>query len=399
MGKTVCLAAAFATLTLALAAPGGAEAGRFKLLYTFHGGSNGAGPSAAPVLDSDGNIYGTTFAGGAKDNGTVFKLAPDGSETLLSQFDGHAAGAGPIASLWRDANGDLFGTTPYTHGTGKVRAGGTVFEITASGTQKVLHRFTLDDPAGYEPQGGVIADSAGNLYGTTELGGAYRYGTAWKLAPGGAMTVLHGFAAYADDGAQPIGTLTMDASGNLYGATESGGAAQAGGTVFKIAPDGTESVLYSFGVTGSDGFRPGGGVLLDAASNFYGTTTLGGRNMNGAVYKLAPDGTETILHSFEQYLDGAQPMGSLVADAKGNLYGTTSEGGLTNFGTVFEVAHDGTFRTVHTFNTIGRQMRNGGRPQAGLTIDTVGSLYGTTVMGGGKGEPIAYGTVFKIDPR
>jgi len=377
---------------------GGAQARRFELLYTFHG-ADGNGPVVSPILDDQGNLYGTTRSGGAADKGTVFKLAPDGNLTTLADFARHGSGAEPLASLWRDTHGNLFGTTWNVRAGRHSPSGGTLYEITASGREKTLHRFSPFDPFGYSPEGGVIEDVQGNLYGATMFGGTYGYGVAYKLAPDGTMTVLHAFGATSDDGRQPVGSLAMDAAGNLYGATTQGGAQQAGGTVFKIAPDGTESIVHSFFVQGADGFQPYGGVLLDAAGNIYGTTTLGGHDFDGTVYKLAPDGTETILHSFSKYLDGTQPMGSLVADANGNLYGTTSGGGPDDSGTVFEMARDGTFRTLHSFDTIGRHFRNGIWPVGGLAIDAAGNLYGTTSWDGGTPGHHGYGTVFKISAR
>ncbi len=376
----------------------GAQARRFELLYTFHG-ADGNGPVVSPILDDQGNLYGTTRSGGAADKGTVFKLAPDGNLTALADFARHGSGAEPLASLWRDAHGNLFGTTWNDRGGRHPPSGGTLFEITASGREKTLHRFAPFDPAGYSPEGGVIGDAQGNLYGATMLGGTYGYGVAYKFAPDGMMTVLHAFGATADDGRQPVGSLAMDAAGNLYGATTQGGAQLAGGAVFKIAPDGTESIVHSFFVLPGDGLTPYGGVLLDAAGNIYGTTMLGGRDFDGTVYKLAPDGTETILHSFSKYLDGAQPMCSLVADAKGNLYGSTSSFGPGDSGTVFEIARDGTFRTLHSFDTIGRHFRNGIWPVGGLAIDAAGNLYGTTSWDGGTPGNHGYGTVFKISAR
>ena len=391
----------FLLLGVSLAAcmtAGGAQARRFELLYTFHG-ADGNGSVVAPILDDQGNLYGTTRSGGAADKGTVFKLAPDGNLTTLADFARHGSGAEPLASLWRDAHGNLFGTTWNDRGGRHPPGGGTLFEITASGRQKTLYRFSVDGPFGYSPEGGVIADAQGNLYGATMFGGTYGYGVAYKFTPDGTMTVLHAFGATSDDGQEPVGSLAMDAAGNLYGATTQGGSQLAGGTVFKITPDGTESIVHFFSIQSGDGFTPYGGVLLDTAGNIYGTTMLGGQYSDGTVYKLASDGTETILHSFWQYLDGGQPMCSLVADAQGNLYGTASVGGPTNSGTVFETARDGTFRTLHTFDTVGRRLRGGIWPLGGLAVDAAGNLYGTASADGGTARHIGYGTVFKISAR
>jgi len=250
MGKVVLYG-----LAVALAMPGvltSAQAAhqRFHLLYTFHG-PDGGSPVAAPILDQDGNLYGTTEGGGPLNKGTMYKLAPDGNETLLADFAQHHSGDKPAAQLWRDAHGNLFGTTFETALRGRAVSHGTVFEITASGREKVLHRFSKDDPAGYAPLGGVIGDGAGNLYGTAAFGGPKHGGTVFKIAPDGAMTVLHAFHNRGGDGAEPTGSLTPDADGDLYGTVERGGAA-GGGAVFKIAADGRESLVFSFGAWRGD---------------------------------------------------------------------------------------------------------------------------------------------------
>jgi len=390
--------ASCAALAAALALPGGADAAdRFHLLYTFRG-ADGAFSIAAPIVDASGNLYGTTSSGGPANKGTVFKLAPDGNQTLLAGFDRNHSGIEPTSSLWRDANGNLFGTT---FRTARRSPFGTVFEITQDGREKVLHRFSGGDAAGYGPWGGVTGDASGNLYGTTSQGGALRGGTIFKLAPDGTMTVVHAFDTNRNSGdaSAPWGSLAMDAGGNLYGTSQRGGAA-GGGALFKVAPDGTESIVYSFGSERGDGTPPNGGVLIDAAGNFYATTTSGGFYGYGTIYRIAPDRSAVLLHSFSRYPDGGQPNGGLVADAKGNLYGTTYQGGNTNnCGTVFELSPGGRFRVLHTFDEIFRRIRNGIEPQAGLAIDAAGNLYGTTSRAGGNGRHTGDGTVFKIDAQ
>jgi uncharacterized repeat protein (TIGR03803 family) len=263
--------------------------------------------------------------------------------TTLYSFPGPLSdGAELRGGLIADAAGNLYGTT---YGGGSGNGYGTIFKLPPTGTEIVLHRFTGADGAG--PASALIADAAGNLYGTTTYGGPY-YGTVFKLTlnPDGTYThgVLHNFAGYPSDGTSPH-DLNADAAGNLYGATTGGGGSACGadnlgcGTVFKLTPnpDGTysESMLYSF--TGDrDGAGPAAGLLTDAAGNLYGTTSEGGGSRAcltgcGTVFTLTPnlDGTygESVLHRFTGGSDGQTPYAGLIADAVGNLYGTTYAGG------------------------------------------------------------------------
>ncbi|HTV34519.1 MAG TPA: choice-of-anchor tandem repeat GloVer-containing protein, partial [Methylocella sp.] len=218
-------------------------------------------------------------------------------------------------------------------------------------------------------------------------------GTVFKLAPDGTETVLHAFKGSPSDGSNPSAGLIFDSSGNLYGTTHIGGVAELG-TVFKLAPDGTETVLHSFEGPG-DGIYPVAGLIFDSSSNLYGTTVNGGATLAaGAVFKLAPDGTETVLHSFRGHGDGANPFAGLIADSQGNLYGTTPSGGSSNCGagcgTVFKLAPDGTsYKVLYTF----AGGSDGFYPYAGLIADSQGNLYGTTTGGGANDSN---GTVFKL---
>jgi uncharacterized repeat protein (TIGR03803 family) len=323
----------------------------FNVLYSFRGyPDDGSNPDAESlVFDRQGNIYGTTVFGGDLldcDNdgcGILFKLTPDGTETVLHNFHEAAADAiMPFSGVIIGRNGSLFGAT--FHG-GTYRTG-TVYEVTSSGTEKVLYNFTQQGTDGEEPFGALVLDKHGNLYGTTQYGGANQgcasgCGTVFRLAPDGTETVLYSFAGGAD-GFWPYAGLTMDKKGNLYGTTWVGGGSGCGGlgcgTVFKLAPDGTETVLHSFSAL--DGAGPHAGVILDAKGNLYGTTSYGGSDCTGpgcgVVFKLAPDGTETVLHRFD-YSDGAYPYGGVVLSKKGSLYGTTQAGGANNQGTIFEL--------------------------------------------------------------
>jgi uncharacterized repeat protein (TIGR03803 family) len=310
------------------------------VLYAFKGGSDGAYPGSRLLVDSAGNVYGTAYFPvtclmTTQDCDVVFKLAPDGTKTVLHYFvRGSSDGFGPSGGLIADSAGNLYGTT-YDGGGAATGCGGSgcgvVFKLSPDGTYTVLHTFTGSD--GANPATGLIADSSGNLYGTTVFGGgtacAQGCGVVFKVAPDGTETVLYSFKG-GTDGLYPAGRLIADSSGNLYGVAEGG--ALGGGVVFKLAPDGTETVLYSFcsKPSCSDGEGPSGSLIADSAGNLYGTTATGGGGGGGCypaagcgvIFKLAPDGTETVLYYFRGGSDGANPQGGLIADSAGNLYGT-----------------------------------------------------------------------------
>jgi uncharacterized repeat protein (TIGR03803 family) len=292
-------------------------------------------------MDTAGNLYGTTSGGGTNRFGTVFKLTPAGVETVLYSFAGGLAGDGayPQKGLVMDSSGNFYGTTA-DGGTG---AGGIVFKITADGSETVLHSFAGDPTDGRAPMADLMIDSAGNLYGTTDAGGVgpYDFGTVFKISADGTESVVHTFTGI--DGGNPRGALIMDSAGNLYGATYSGGTATelTSGEVFKIDPSGALSVLHHFigAITPqyTDGGYPYAGPILDKDGNLYGTTSSGGPNGGGSVYKISPTGTVTFLYSFSSAPDGNSPIGGLLMDSVGNLYGTTAVGGANDLGLVFKI--------------------------------------------------------------
>ena len=355
----------------------------FALLYSFEGGTDGAQPQAGLIRDADGNFYGTTEGGGPLKCGTVFKLDTTGAETVLYTFTGKPAdGSLPVAGLLRDAAGNLYGTTFY----GGASDFGTVFKLDTTGTETVLHTFA-GGTDGANPGAGLVRDTAGNLYGTTFYGGESGFGTVYKLDRNGVETVLHSFAGSPTDGQEPTAGLVRDAAGNFYGTTITGGASNLG-TVYKLDTAGKETVLYSF--TGQpDGKFPWAGLVRDAAGNFYGTTLYGGASDFGTVYKLDTAGKETVLHSFTGGRDGKLPYAGLLRDLAGNLYGTTSEGGASRYGTAFQLDTTGRFTVLHSF-AFGAT--DGITPMGGLIRDTTGNLYGTTLQGGA----FSVGTVFKL---
>ena len=257
----------------------------------------------------------------------------------------------------------------------------------------MLHSFAGAD--GSTPLSSLVADASGNLYGTTVYGGTKDLGTVYKLTPAGILTVLHSFAGAPDDGEQPHARLLADAAGNLIGTTLGGGVSGNGpstgdGTVFRLTPSGTYTVLHSFAGPPSDAGSPYEGVIADASGNLYGSTSRGGPENLGTVFRLTPTGTVTLLHSFS-ILEGAEPMGTLLLDASGDLYGTALGGGSNtdteSLGTLFKLSASGTLTVLHHFSG-----GNGAYPEDGIISAGPGSFYGTTVGGGTSGR----GTIYKL---
>jgi len=338
MHKLLSLAVLFAALVLPVLR---GQAQTFTVLYSFSGGEDGGNPFAGLVMDRDGNLYGTTASGGFSGFGTVFKVDNSGNETVLHSFSG-LDGAVPLAGLVMDRDGNLYGTTAFG-GSSFVdnladSGNGTVFKVDSQGNETVLHSF-MDVPDGVEPSAGLIMDRDGNLYGTTSSGGSSGGGTVFKVDSNGNETVLYSFSGA--DGANPLAGLVMDRDGNLYGTTAGGGSSSLG-TVFKLGTDGKETVLHSFTDT-PDGAAPRADLVRSKAGNLYGTTTIGGSSGFGTAFRVDSLGRESVLHSFSG-VDGAVPFAGLVMDRDGNLFGTTSFGGslfianvFNGYGTVFQV--------------------------------------------------------------
>lgn len=301
------------------------------------------------------------------------------SEVVLHNFTSPPNGAYPLAGVIRDPAGNLYGTTS----NGGAAGWGVVYKLDATGHQTVLHSFTGGTDGGY-PNAGVIGDTAGNLYGTTEEGGTSGFGVVYKLNASGQFTVLHSFTG-GTDGRFPVAGVILDSAGNLYGTTIYGGAT-GGGVVFMLTPAGQETVLHSF--TAADGAFPYSGVIRDSAGNLYGTTQAGGMDW-GVVYKLDTTGQLTVLHSFTGGADGSSPYAGVIRDTAGNLYGTASSGGPEYAGVVYKVDTTGNLTVLCTFQGAAE----GDKPYAGVVRDTAGNLYGTTFYGG-----TGYGVVYKLDP-
>jgi uncharacterized repeat protein (TIGR03803 family) len=327
--------------------------GKFTSIYSFAGGvGDGAYPMSSVIRDSAGNIYGTTQSGGPADNlgGVVFKITSSGHESVLHAFTGGADGGNPEADLIRDSSGNLYGVTAGggdTNCTSAYFVGcGVVFKIDPAGNQTVLHTFEgeLD---GATPQGGLVMDSSGNLYGTAEFGGRYGSGQIFKIDRSGHKTVIHDFDLGLNmSGGNPRTALTFAPGGILYGTTQIGGDLSTSwcgslgcGTVFKVDTHNVVTTIHSFEGPPSDGDIPSGPVARDAAGNLYGVAYDGGENFDaGIVYKLAPSGNETILHNFTQGSDGWEPSGRLYVNGSGAVFGATSlSDGPDGYGAIFKI--------------------------------------------------------------
>jgi uncharacterized repeat protein (TIGR03803 family) len=374
-------------------------AGQFTVLHSFTGGADGQFLSGGLFRDSAGNLYGTTLYGGKMDAGVVYKLDTNGHETVLYSFSGGADGGYPLASVVLDS-GVLYGTTSGG-GTATGRGGpGVVYKIDTAGRETVLYSFS-GAADGDEPEAGVVLDAAGNLYGTTHLGGSAKgdngLGVVFKLSASGEETAYR-FPAPADGG-NPNAGVARDQTGNLYGTTVDGGAANVG-VIYKVDTTGRETVLYNF-TGGADGAFPYSTLMLDAAGNLYGTASSGGEAGWGTVFELSPEGQLTVLWSFTGGADGGSPYGGVIHDSAGNLYGTTWSGGnktspcpVDGCGVVYRLDPAGQETTLYTFSG-----PDGSNPGAAVALDAAGNVYGTTGNGGIGGGTCAFGcgTVFEVN--
>lgn len=309
-------------------------------IHPFSGDIDGAFPYAGLIQGKDGFLYGTTEGGGASYYGTIFKMAYSGGKSLLYSFTDGNSGANPYGTLVQGTNGNFYGTT-YAGGT---NAYGTIFKMTSSGSVSFPYSFT-GGVAGANPLAGLVQGADGNFYGTAYMNGADYYGSVFKMAPGGAVTALYGFTD-GSDGAYPYAGLVQGSHGNFYGTTLQGGADYYG-TVFKLATNGTLTTLAAFNDV--NGSYPQGGVIQGADGNFYGTTSEGGTNGYGTVFSLTTNGTLTTLFSFAN-TNGSGPAAALVQGNDGNLYGTTSSGGIGGQGTVFKITTNGILTTLLWFD-------------------------------------------------
>jgi uncharacterized repeat protein (TIGR03803 family) len=403
------------TMSLATATIAHAQTRTLSVLYTFRGGDDGGNPTESPLTQDDaGVLFGTVGSGGghACDCGAVYRVVPSTqTESILYAFPGTPNGAAPEASVLRDSRGDFYGTT-FSGGPNVI--GGIVYRLSPSGVETVLHAFDDVTPDGYQPQAGLVGDSAGNLFGTTFFGGVFGFGTVFQIDPAGTYTALYSFGADPKDGIFPNSDMILDAAGNLYGTTSRGQVNQ--GTVFKLSPAGVETILHSFEGGSDDGAYPESSALVaDGEGNLYGVTQYGGTSDKGVVYKLSRGEAFSVLYSFTGGADGGLPEGKLFLDpATGDLFGTASEGGNSSgicasqnpggCGVLFKV-ESSTGRETVLYSFIGKgdgfMPVSGliGRQVSGSEADNTVSyeLFGTTVFGGDtEGGTLGSGTVFRL---
>ena len=357
-------------------------AGAFTLLHSFTGGTGGGeSPRAGVIRASDGNFYGTTEFGGSNNAGTVFRVTPAGTFTLLHSFV-TTDGSDPRSALVQASDGNLWGTTF----TGGANGFGTVFKMTTAGVLTTVYHFTGTDGSG--PRAAPIQAADGKLYGTTSTGGASGKGTVYSVTLAGTFTSL--VSLDSSLGARPIAGVLEDSAnpGTFYGATADAGTAN-GGTLFKVVVSGSlvgTSVAHTFGGDVADGAYPAAGLKRGPDGLFYGTTRFGGSNNFGTVFRLNANGTLTTLHAFNNS-DGAFPIGGVVFDSAGNLYGATANGGASLLGTVFRISAAGAFASLYSFSG-----SDGSFAASALLVGSDGNLYGTTATGGANN----LGTIFKV---
>jgi uncharacterized repeat protein (TIGR03803 family) len=345
--------------------------------------SNGGQPYLTSLIQGiDGNLYGTTPVGGANGPyGTIFKITPQGTLTILHSFNG-SDGAFATAELVQATDGTFYGTTE----TGGAQYSGTVFKITPGGNLTTLHSFCTQPGCsdGYQPDAAVVQGNSGNLYGTTQIGGANGFGEVFRITPKGKLKTLYSFCALPNcaDGGYPNTALVRAANGNFYGTNST--------TVFKITPTGVLTTLHT--LSGTDGGGIAVGLVQATDGNFYGTASAGGPNgrNDGTVFKITPRGVLTTLYSFSGP-DGISPESGLVQATDGNLYGTTWLGGANNSGTIFKISLAGTLTTLYDF-CAQPGCSDGARPSGRLFQATNGTLYGATWGGGTHDE----GTIFSL---
>jgi uncharacterized repeat protein (TIGR03803 family) len=350
--------------------------------------TDGARPTAALVKGGDGAFYGTTRYGGASDCGSIFRMTPNGTVGILYSFTGVSDGGTDSVGWVYDKVGLAQGTDGHFYGA----AGDVLFRITANGTFTVLHR--LDYASEGRSANTLTRATDGNFYGTTQLGGSGGWGTAFRMAASGAVTVLHSFGGSPSEGGQPFAAMVHASDGNFYGTMMVAGSSnRTRGATFRMTSNGTVTILHVFD-DNTDGVTSTIGPLVEGRDgNLYGTTY--GKSDGspvadvGTLYRMSPAGTVTILHHFTSGGDGSRPLGALVQAADGDFYGTTSAGSPFQAGTVFRMTPAGSLTTLHAF-TGGA---DGGSPYGGLVEGADGQLYGTTYAGGS-----AAGVLFRIIP-
>ncbi|PSR54632.1 hypothetical protein AHMF7605_14510 [Adhaeribacter arboris] len=342
---------------------------------------DGAHPAGDLFRNSDGNFYGLTFEGGKNRFGTIFKITPSGTFTVLNSLNGGSQGNAPYESVVLAKDGAYYGTTS----TGGTYNQGTIFKYCGN-TYTVLRSLNKNTD-GSAPLGSLIQGTDGNFYGMASEGGTNGAGTIFRITPGGSYSVLHHLKTA--DGINPYGSLTQGKDGNFYGLANGGGTTGAG-TIFKITPSGTFTVLWNLTAT-TDGRYPEGNLVQGPDGNFYGTNSIGGTNNYGTIFEISPTGTFTVLKQLNSLPDGNAPLGSLVLGKDGNFYGTTSSGGSSSYdGAIFKISPSGTYTVLKRLSGA----TDGETPKGNLVQASDGNFYGLTSKGGKNNA----GTLFRITP-
>jgi uncharacterized repeat protein (TIGR03803 family) len=400
-------------LLLCLAAPTGVHAQTLTTLASFNGTNGAFPSTQLVKTHrwfqhSNGNFYGTTPFGGAHNYGTVFQVTPASAGGVLTAIYSFCSTGGsactdgdtPQAALIEGSNGNLYGTTFY----GGANNAGTVFEITTSGTLTTLYSFCSKGGSactdGANPLGALALGSNGNFYGTTYAGGASNDGTVFEINCSGTVTTLHSFSG--TDGVNPQGDLLqLNGNGNFFGATLAGGNSTGSGTLFEITPGGALSTLYNFcsKTNCTDGSTPRAPFTQDNWGNIYGTTTYTGANAGGTVFQFT---NFNVLHTLYHFCskggsactDGEYPVAGPVLGIDGNIYGTTSGGGANGYGTIYQLTPWSVLNTLYNFcSKGGSACTDGANPEASLVQGTDQNFYGTTAFGGTYG----LGTAFDLN--
>ena len=340
--------------------------------------ANGSNPRGHLVIGADGNFYGATYAGGANGYGTIFKMTPAGILTVLHSLSSAADGANCYGSLVKGSDNNFYGTTNGGGTTGQ----GTIFKITPAGVYTVLRQMNQATDGGHS-QSDLIQATDGNFYGMAYSGGPNFSGTIFKITPTGTFTLLRSLVSA--NGINPYGSLLQGTDGNFYGTTSSSGA-NSGGTIFKITPAGTLTVLHALLPT-TEGGNPRGSLVRGNDGNYYGLTNTGGTNFFGSLFKITSTGVFTVLTGFNGAIIGDAPNESLIQATDFAFYGTTLNGGTNNQGTIFKIC-GGVYSVLHSFKTT----TEGGLPKGSLVQATDGNFYGITSTGGTSNS----GTIFKI---
>jgi uncharacterized repeat protein (TIGR03803 family) len=366
------------------------------LLHSLAGGAtDGASPQGGELIRAiDGNFYGTTMRGGTRDEGTVFRLAPAGTVSVLHSFNSLTEGSSPNrAGVLQATDGNFYGTTLF----GGANQAGTIYRMTAGGALTVLHSFKFiagGSPvdAAY-PEAPLVQGNDGLLYGTASGGGAFGAGAVFLMTPGGFVAIMHSFDP-TFEGSVPTSPLLQASDGNFYGTTSSQGIF-GGGSVFRMTSDGNLTILHSFAGGASDGATSFGGLIQATDGNFYGTTAGGGGANGGTVFKMTSTGTLTVMHAFSGP-DGLNPASALIQARDGHLYGTTTNGGASGRGVVFRLTLSGTLNVLHSF---GGGTGDGAAPMGGVVQGADDNLYGLTSLGGATDQGVIFRTATSLNPN